>query len=104
MKLCAAGSAHRNRVCAVTRQISALARTDEIDALLRPVQAGLRDVPELPATPEGAARLRNGNPGMVLASTVEWGDEAWASYQGRAVAVGIYRSGELHPTRVFNLP
>ena len=32
----------------------------------------------------------------------KFGDEAWASYQGRAVAVGTYRSGELHPTRVFN--
>lgn len=82
--------------------IDRLARTDEIDALLQPLELGLADLPELPATPEGAARLKNGNPGMVFASTVEWGDEAWASYQGRAVAVGIYKSGELHPTRVFN--
>lgn len=82
--------------------IDRLARTDEIDALLQPLELGLADLPELPATPEGAARLKNGNPGMVFASSVEWGDEAWASYQGRAVAVGIYKSGELHPTRVFN--
>lgn len=82
--------------------IDRLARTDDIDALLKPLELGLADLPELPATPEGAARLKNGNPGMVLASNVEWGDEAWASYQGRAVAVGIYRSGELHPSRVFN--
>jgi tRNA pseudouridine55 synthase len=40
---------------------------------------------------------------MVLASNVEYGDEAWASYQGQAVAVGVYRAGELHPARVFNL-
>lgn len=59
-------------------------------------------MPELPATPEGAARLKNGNPGMVIASNVEYGDEAWASYQGKAVAVGSYRAGELHPSRVFN--
>ncbi len=82
--------------------IDRLARTDEIDALLQPLELGLADLPELPATPEGAARLRNGNPGLVFASNVEWGDEAWASYQGRAVAVGIYKAGELHPTRVFN--
>lgn len=82
--------------------IDRLARTDDIDALLLPLELGLADLPELPATPEGAARLRNGNPGMVLASSVEWGDEAWASYQGRAVAVGVYKSGELHPSRVFN--
>lgn len=83
--------------------IDRLARTDEIDSLLRPLELGLTDLPELPATPEGAARMRNGNPGMVMASSAEWGDEAWASYQGHAVAVGVYKAGELHPTRVFNL-
>ena len=85
-------------------EIDRMAKTEELDQHLKPLELGLADLPELPATPEGAARLRNGNPGMVLASSVEWGDEAWASSQGRAVAVGVYRSGELHPTRVFNLP
>ena len=84
-------------------RIEALARTDEIDALLLPVEAGLTDLPELKATPEGAARLRNGNPGMVIASDVDFGEEAWASYQGKPVAVGVYKAGELHPSRVFNL-
>jgi tRNA pseudouridine55 synthase len=84
-------------------RIEELARTEALDALLLPLEIGLADLPELKATPEGAARLKNGNPGMVIASDVDWGDEAWASYQGRAVAVGIYKSGELHPSRVFNL-
>ena len=79
-----------------------LAKTEGLDAYLLPLEVGLADLPELPATPEGAARLKNGNPGMVLAANVEYGDEAWASYQGRAVAVGVYKSGELHPSRVFN--
>ncbi len=83
-------------------KIDELAKTEALDAFLRPLEQGLADLPELPATAEGAARLRNGNPGMVIASDVEFGDEAWASYQGRAVAVGIYKSGELHPSRVFN--
>ncbi|KAF0174577.1 MAG: tRNA pseudouridine55 synthase [Rhodobacteraceae bacterium] len=83
-------------------QIDTLAKTAELDAFLKPLELGLADLPELPCTPEGAARLRNGNPGMVLASSVGYGDEAWASYQGRAVAVGIYKAGELHPSRVFN--
>ena len=82
--------------------LDALAKTDALLAYLRPLEQGLHDLPELPATPEGAARLRNGNPGMVIASTVGYGDEAWASYQGHAVAVGIYKAGELHPSRVFN--
>jgi tRNA pseudouridine55 synthase len=84
-------------------QIEALARTDQIDSLLGPVAWGLADLPELAATPEGAARLRNGNPGMVIGHGLEWGDPAWASHLGVPVAVGHYRAGELHPSRVFNL-
>jgi tRNA pseudouridine55 synthase len=82
--------------------LDAGAKTSALDAHLLPLELGLRDLPELPTTAEGAARLRNGNPGMVLTSDAEYGDEAWASYLGRAVAVGIYKSGELHPSRVFN--
>lgn len=83
-------------------QVEAMAKTPELDGYLKPLELGLSDLPELRCTPEGAARLRNGNPGMVLAATVEYGDEAWASLDGRAVAVGIYKAGELHPSRVFN--
>ncbi len=84
-------------------RIDALAQSPALDAHLRPLEAGLAGLPELHATAEGAARLRNGNPGMVLASDLEYGDEAWASYDGKAVAVGRYKAGELHPHRVFNL-
>ena len=82
--------------------IEELAQTPELDDYIRPLEEGLADLPELRCTPEGAARLRNGNPGMVLTADVEYGDEAWASFEGKAVAVGIYRAGELHPSRVFN--
>jgi len=82
--------------------IEELAKTPELDDYIRPLEEGLADLPELRCTPEGAARLRNGNPGMVLAADVEYGDEAWASFEGKAVAVGTYRGGELHPSRVFN--
>jgi len=83
-------------------QIDDLAKSPEIDQFLRPLEEGLADLPELKCTPQGATRLRNGNPGMVIASDVEYGDEAWASLEGKAVAVGIYKAGELHPSRVFN--
>ncbi len=82
-------------------QIDEMAKTEALDDYLHPLETGLSDLPELKCTPEGATRLRNGNPGMVLASDVEYGDEAWASLNGKAVAVGIYKSGELHPSRVF---
>ena len=78
-----------------------LARTPELDAYLLPLETGLQDLPELRTTPEGVARLRNGNPGMVIPGDVQYGDECWASFEGRAVAVGIFRAGELHPARVF---
>jgi tRNA pseudouridine55 synthase len=82
-------------------QIDEMAKTEALDDYQHPLEIGLSDLPELKCTPEGATRLRNGNPGMVLASDVEYGDEAWASLDGKAVAVGIYKSGELHPSRVF---
>lgn len=79
-----------------------LARSPELDQYLLPLEIGLQDLPELTCGPEAATKLHNGNPGMVVTSSVEYGDEAWASHQGKAVAVGVYKSGELHPSRVFN--
>ncbi|MEM7472808.1 MAG: tRNA pseudouridine(55) synthase TruB [Pseudomonadota bacterium] len=84
-------------------QVEELAKQPELDDLLLPLETGLVDLPELPTTAEGAAKMRNGNPGMVLAADLEYGDEGWASLDGRAVAVGTYKAGELHPTRVFVL-
>ncbi|WP_170479475.1 tRNA pseudouridine(55) synthase TruB [Ruegeria arenilitoris] len=84
-------------------QIDRLAKTTALEKYLHPLETGLKDLPELKCTPEGAARLRNGNAGMVMASDVAYGGEAWASLDGKAVAVGIYKSGELHPSRVFVL-
>ncbi|MEQ6249799.1 tRNA pseudouridine(55) synthase TruB [Sulfitobacter sp. HNIBRBA3233] len=83
-------------------QVEAAARTPDLDAHLLPLETGLEDLPEVTASSEGATRLRNGNPGMVFADGVEYGDECWASYEGRAVAVGRLKGAELHPSRVFN--
>ena len=84
--------------------VEKLAKTGELDQYLRPLEEGRADLPELRCTAQAAAKLRHGNPGMVITSDVEYGDEAWASLDGKAVAVGTYKSGELHPTRVFNTP
>ncbi len=78
------------------------AKSPDLDDYLLPVETGLADLPELRCTAEAAARLRHGNPAMVLTSDAEYGDEAWASHDGKAIAIGIYRAGELHPSRVFN--
>ncbi|SFJ51367.1 tRNA pseudouridine(55) synthase TruB [Celeribacter neptunius] len=85
-------------------EIEELAKTPEIDQFLRPVEEGLADLDEVMCSPDGAMRLRNGNPGMVYpADGVEYGDEVWGSFEGKPVAVGQYKGGELHPSRVFNL-
>ncbi|WP_411974467.1 tRNA pseudouridine(55) synthase TruB [Sulfitobacter faviae] len=83
-------------------QVDELARTPELDTYLLPLAEGLAELPEVKATPEGATRLRNGNPGMVIAHDVEYGDECWASLDGLPVAVGRFKAGDLHPSRVFN--
>jgi len=84
-------------------QIDAMARTPELDAHLQPLEIALAGLPELPLSPEGAVRLKNGNPGRVLSSRAAPGDTAWASFEGKPIAVGTYLGGELHPSRVFNL-
>lgn len=85
-------------------QIDTLARTPELDTHLLPLERGLADLPEVKATAEGATRLGNGNPGMVIAHDVDYGDECWASFDGHAVAVGRFKAGMLHPSRVFAAP
>lgn len=77
-----------------------MARTPDLEAHLLPLELGLHDLPQVQATDEGAARLRHGNPGAVIGN-VPYGTECWASHLGRAVAVGRYLGGELHPARVF---
>lgn len=84
-------------------QIEEMARNEALDTHLLPVEEAFIALPEVKATPEGATRLRNGNPGMVIARDIEYGDECWASYDGQVIAIGRYKSGELHPTRVLNI-
>ncbi|MEC7670531.1 MAG: tRNA pseudouridine(55) synthase TruB, partial [Pseudomonadota bacterium] len=82
-------------------EIDALAKTPELDAKLLPIEVGLADLPEVTCPPESVTRLRNGNPAVVIASDVEYGEECWASLNGKPIAVGRFKAGELHPSRVF---
>jgi len=81
-------------------QIAALAKSPDLDSYLRPLEDGLTDLPRVHCPEASVARLRNGNPALVIGD-VAYGDECWAVHEGKAVAVGIFRSGELHPGRVF---
>ena len=84
-------------------QVDELARTPALATHLLPLETGLADLPMVTCTAQGAARLRNGNPGMVVAHDIDYGEECWASFDGQPLAVGRFKAGELHPSRVFNL-
>ncbi len=83
-------------------EVDRLAHDPALDAFVLPLEEGLADLPRVECLEVAAVKLRNGNPGPVIAADVEYGDECWAAHQGRAVAVGRYKAGELHPSRVFN--
>jgi len=85
-------------------QVEKLAKTPELDAFLLPLEFGLADLPEATCPTESISRLRNGNAATVIGSGLNFGDEIWASFEGKAVAVGTYKGGELHPSRVFAKP
>ncbi len=74
----------------------------ELEAALRPIEAAL-DLPEMRATDQGAVRIGHGNPGQVL-GIADYGSEVWVSHQGRAIGIGRYLGGEVHPSRVFVPP
>lgn len=76
-------------------------RTGEATVDLLPVSTGLAHLPCIAINEDQAARLRNGNPAQVTASGLQYGESAWAALGEEAVAVGTWRAGSLHPTRVF---
>ncbi len=84
--------------------LDAHAKTGELDHYIRPLEQGLEDLPQVMCPAESIVRLRNGNPALVIATDVDYGEECWASHNGQAIAVGTYKSGEIHPTRVFVPP
>ena len=75
---------------------------DWLDSQLLPLEIALGDLPMLRATPEGAVRIRNGNPGQVTGSA-EWGDLVWVADAKGPVCIGRYQGGLVQPERVFNL-
>ena len=84
--------------------VERLAKTSNLDQFILPLEVGLDDLKCLNCPPEHAAKLRNGNPAMVITSDAEYGETCWAALEGRAVAIGVYRAGKLHPNRVFLEP
>ena len=73
-----------------------------LDSRLLPLQAALAGMPQLRATPAGAVRLRNGNPGDVTTGA-DYGETVWVSEGEQPLCIGRYMAGQVHPDRVFNL-
>ncbi|MDE0209731.1 MAG: tRNA pseudouridine(55) synthase TruB [Boseongicola sp. SB0673_bin_14] len=94
------GPFHVDRAVAFNR-IEALARTPELDELLLPLETGLANLAKVQVPDEAVARIRNGNPGVVIASNAACGERCWAAHRGRPVAIGTHMAGEFHPDRVF---
>lgn len=86
--------------CVTLKTIESFAKTLEIDQFLLPLEEGLTDLPKGTTNAEGAAKLRNGNSAICFANA-DYGDEIWASYDGKAQAIGYFKSGEIYPKRVI---
>lgn len=84
-------------------EIEAAGGTEALDSRLLPLEAALVALPECRAPESSVALLRHGGTAPVHAPEgLKWGEEAWASRDGRAVALGLYEGGLLRPTRVIN--
>jgi tRNA pseudouridine55 synthase len=84
--------------------LEAEAKSATLVSRLLPVRAALGALPELACPPAAAARLLRGNPVALPGARLTEGTIAWASLGDAPVAVGTWRGGALHPSRVFALP
>lgn len=71
---------------------------------LRPVEAGLSELPCVVVDRDGAARLRRGQSLILRGRDAPFEGVAYAACGGVPVAFGEVQRGELVPSRVFNLP
>ncbi len=90
-----------NAHCIDFELVDQLAKTSKLQHYIYPLERGLAGLPKLECPSESVQKLRNGNPASVVAGDADYGDTCWASYQDEPIAIGEYRSGYLHPIRVF---
>jgi tRNA pseudouridine55 synthase len=104
------GSLHRAAVGpfsdedAVTiEELEAALEGEARDALLKPVSAGLVELPEIRLDAVQATAVGNGNPVLLTgAAAPAQFDECWVSFKGKVVATGSVEFGQFHPRRVFH--
>ena len=78
--------------------------SSDLNAALRPVEAALNGLPQLKLPSSDASRLARGQ-GVILRGRDApiFTGQAYATHQGRLLALVEVERGELRPTRVFNL-
>jgi tRNA pseudouridine55 synthase len=75
-----------------------------VDALLRPVETALDDIPAVAVSGTDAARLKRGQAVLLRGRDAPiLNGPVYAMSRGMLVALGEVQHGELRPTRVFNL-
>jgi tRNA pseudouridine55 synthase len=83
-------------------EIEAAGQGEALDPRLLPLEEALLALPECGCPEPSVSLLRNGASAPVFPPDgLQWGEEAWASRDGRAIAVGVFEAGTLRPTRVF---
>jgi tRNA pseudouridine55 synthase len=80
----------------------ALEEATDRDALLLPVSAGLRNLPEIRLDAEQVVTIRHGNPVLLTGAGAPIAlPLAWASSRGEPVALGVVEQGQFKPRRVL---
>jgi len=81
-------------------RIEELEREGTLSTYLRPIESPLTDLVEIRCTPRQAERLIHGNPVTIHEKQITDNERVWASLNGKIVALGTFRHGQLHPSRV----
>jgi tRNA pseudouridine55 synthase len=82
--------------------LDALEAAADRDALLLPVAAGLSQLPELRMGPDQATAIRHGNAVLLTGADAPlFMESAWASFAGKALALGRVEGGHFKPDRVI---
>jgi len=76
-------------------------RAGEAGVDLLPVATALSHLPRFDVAPDDLARLRNGNPVEARGLSLGYGDTCWGALEGEPVAIGVYKAGMVHASRVF---
>ena len=87
--------------CIDLATVENLAHSPELEKYIFPIEKGLAGLPEITCTIESVPKLRNGNPAPVIAKEIVDDSSCWVSFENEPIAIGEYRAGYLHPSRVF---